>query len=295
MEEMINRYLQYLRVERGLSANTLEAYQRDLRFYARYLNTKGVIQPERITEKMIFDFLVVRRQKNDSVASITRNLVTIRNFHRFLVQENIIAHDPTENLDAPRKMLRLPKTLSTLEMEKLLNQPDITTDHGLRDKAILEFMYGAGVRISEALNLESEQVDLEMGYIRCIGKGGKERIVPIGKIAIDFIRLYKQNVRPKLVNPAKVTSTLFLSQQGKKFSRVGLWKIIKKYGNMAGITKLTPHLMRHSFATHLLEHGADLRAIQEMLGHASIATTQIYTNIAKDALKSIHKKYHPRG
>lgn len=295
MEEMINRYLQYLRVERGLSANTLEAYQRDLRFYARHLNTRGVAQPDKITEKMIFDFLVMRRQKNASVASITRNLVAVRNFHRFLVQENIVAHDPTENLESPRKMLRLPKTLSAQEIEKLLSQPDIATDHGLRDKAILEFMYAAGVRISEVLNLELEQVDLEMGYIRCFGKGGKERIVPIGRSAIEFIRLYKQNVRPQLVNPLKVTKALFLSQQGKKFSRVGLWKIIKKYGNMAGITKLTPHLLRHSFATHLLEHGADLRAIQEMLGHSSIATTQIYTSIARDSLKSVHKKYHPRG
>lgn len=295
MEEMIKRYIQYLDVERGLSKNTLEAYKGDLKRYHSYAKTNEIKNISGITEKTIFEFLVSRRQKNASVASITRNLVAIRNFHRFLIQENIVSADPTENLDTPRKMLRLPKTLNAQQIEKLLNQPDIRTDHGLRDKAILEFMYATGVRISEVINIEIPHVDLEMGYVRCMGKGNKERIIPLGTMAIKFITLYKNTVRSKSILPQHIDNSLFLSQQGSKFSRVGLWKIVKKYGKMAGITKLTPHLLRHSFATHLLEHGADLRAIQEMLGHSSIATTQIYTSVAKDALKGIHKKYHPRG
>jgi integrase/recombinase XerD len=295
MEELINKYLQYLTVEKGLSANTLEAYQRDLRYYAAYLAARKTRVPDGITDKIVFDYLVSRRQQNLNVASLARLLVSIRNFHRFLLQEKLSVIDPTENLDAPKLGHHLPKTLSQPEVERLMNTPDVATEMGIRDKAILELLYASGLRISEIAGLELENVDLKVGYVRCLGKGGKERVVPVGKKALEFIKLYCASVRPGLLSEGRSTQILFISRRGGKFSRIGLWKMIKKYGRLAGVPKLTPHLLRHSFATHLLEHGADLRSIQEMLGHTSIATTQIYTSVAKEGLKNIHKKYHPRG
>ena len=295
MEELIKKYLQYLTVEKGLSANTLEAYERDLRFYAHYLAARKTRVPEGINDKIVFAYLVSRRQQNLNVASLARQLVSIRNFHRFLLQEKLSTVDPTENLDAPKLGHHLPKTLSQPEVEKLLSTPDVATETGIRDKAVLELLYASGLRISEIAGLELENVDLKVGYVRCLGKGGKERVVPVGRKALEFIKLYCASVRPRLLKEGRVTQILFLSSRGGQFSRVGLWKMIKKHGRQAGLPKLTPHLLRHSFATHLLEHGADLRSIQEMLGHTSIATTQIYTSVAKEGLKNIHKKYHPRG
>lgn len=295
MEELIKRYLQYVTVEKGLSRNTIEAYQRDLTYYCNFLKSRQIVAPEFITEKAVFDYLVSRRQGSLQSASIARMLVSIRNFHRFLLQENISAKDPTENLDAPKHEVHLPKTLSSAQVETLLNQPDIAADLGLRDRTILEVMYASGLRISEVIKLDEDNIDLPIAYVRCFGKGGKERIVPLGRTAIQFLKQYKKSARPKLLKNGRLTNRLFISRQGSEFSRTGLWKVIKKYGQKAGIPKLTPHLLRHSFATHLLEHGADLRSIQEMLGHSSIATTQIYTSIAKEGLKRIHKKYHPRG
>jgi len=278
-----------------LSRNTIEAYQRDLKYYLGFLKSRQIDTPGAVTEKTIFDYLVSRRQGNLQAASIARTLVSIRNFHRFLLQENIFNQDPTENLDAPKLEKHLPKTLSGAQVETLLNQPDLTTDLGLRDRTILEVMYASGLRISEIIKLAEDNIDLSVAYVRCFGKGGKERIVPLGKTAIQFLKQYKKTVRPKMIKSGQLTKALFITQQGGEFSRTGLWKVIKKYGRQAKILKLTPHLLRHSFATHLLEHGADLRSIQEMLGHSSIATTQIYTSIAKEGLKRIHKKYHPRG
>lgn len=295
MEELIKRYIQYLNVEKGLSANTVEAYQRDLQYFAKYLNTRNVSSFAQVTERLVFDYLVKRREQNLNVASLARILVSIRNFHKFLVQEKLNAIDPTENLESPKLGFYLPKTLTSAEVGKLLEQPDVATDLGVRDKAILELLYASGLRISEMVELEVENVNLEVACVRCLGKGGKERIVPIGRMAVKFLERYKNQVRPKMIDGNKASTKLFLSRQGQKFSRVGMWKIIKKYGLKARLQKLTPHLLRHSFATHLLEHGADLRSIQEMLGHTSIATTQIYTSVAKDGLKQIHKKYHPRG
>jgi integrase/recombinase XerD len=295
LEELIKRYLQYVTVEKGLSRNSIEAYQRDLTYYHKFLKLRHIDALRSITEKAVFDYLVSRRQGNLQAASIARALVSIRNFHQFLLQENIFSHDPTENLDAPKIEKHLPKTLSGAQVETLLNQPDLSAVLGLRDRTILEVMYASGLRISEIIKLEEDNIDLSVAYVRCFGKGGKERIVPLGKTAIQFLKQYKRSIRPKLLKPGQLTKDLFISQQGSGFSRTGLWKVIKKYGQQAGIPKLTPHLLRHSFATHLLEHGADLRSIQEMLGHASIATTQIYTSIAKEGLKRIHKKYHPRG
>ncbi len=295
LAELISRYLQYVTVEKGLSRNTIEAYQRDLTYYNRFLKARQVDTLGSITEKTVFDYLVSRRQGNLQAASIARSLVTIRNFHQFLLQENISAKDPTENLDAPKLEKHLPKTLSSAQVEKLLNQPDLTSTLGFRDRTILELMYASGLRISEVIKLEEDNIDLSVAYVRCFGKGGKERIVPLGKTAVQFLKQYKKSIRLKLLKPGSLDKALFVTQQGREFSRTGLWKVIKKYGRQSGIPKLTPHLLRHSFATHLLEHGADLRSIQEMLGHSSIATTQIYTSIAKEGLKRIHKKYHPRG
>ncbi|MDD5491769.1 MAG: site-specific tyrosine recombinase XerD [bacterium] len=295
LAELIERYLQYVTVERGLSRNTIEAYQRDLKYYLSFLKSRQIDTPGAVTEKTIFDYLVSRRQGNLQAASIARTLVSIRNFHRFLLQENIFTQDPTENLDAPKLEKHLPETLSGAQVETLLNQPNLTTSLGLRDRTIMEVMYASGLRISEIIKLEEDNINLSIAYVRCFGKGGKERIVPLGRTAIQFLKQYKKAVRPKLLKSGQLTKALFITQQGSEFSRTGLWKVIKKYGRQAKIIKLTPHLLRHSFATHLLEHGADLRSIQEMLGHSSIATTQIYTSIAKEGLKRIHKKYHPRG
>lgn len=294
MRDLLNEFLNYLSVERGLSKNTILAYRRDLNKYIEFLERRKVGSIENVTRRMISSYLLELKDGGLSANSISRNLVAIKVFHRFLAAEGYIKDDVTSVIESPRLWKRLPEVLTTKEVESLLIQPDLTKWIGIRDRAILELMYATGVRVEEAANLRSSDLDMEVGFIRCRGKGGKERIVPLGKEAIRAIKRYLEKVRPKL-RRGDDPEALFLSKLGRKLSRQALWKLIKKYAFCARLRKtITPHTLRHSFATHLLERGADLRVIQELLGHTDISSTQIYTHVDKDRLKSIHHKYHPR-
>jgi len=295
---LLSEFINYIDVEKGLSQNTKLAYQRDLSHYLNYLEENHKVAT-RITHTDLMDYLLIRKRYL-SPASLARIITSIKMFHRFLVSDNYCRIDPTQNLRSPRLGLRLPRVLTFAEVEALLNAPNLTTPQGIRDRAMLELLYATGMRVSEIINLKLEGVNLQLGYLRCIGKRGKERIVPIGTKAIEFIELYLKKVRyshklsskPSLREP----EVLFLNPSGRKFSRVGFWKMVKKYAVLSGIAKrITPHTLRHSFATHLLERGADLRSIQEMLGHENISSTQIYTHLSRERLKDLHKKFHPRG
>jgi len=228
-------------------------------------------------------------------SSISRTCAALRSFYQFLFREHVISEDPTIDLDTPKLEQRLPKVLNTEEVEKLLSQPDITTPLGLRDKSMLELLYATGMRVSELISLSVEDVNLETGFLRCMGKGSKERIIPVGSIALEYLKEYLSSVRKQLLN-GKESKKLFFNRQGNPMTRQGFWKIIKKYSKQAGIyKKITPHTLRHSFATHLLENGADLRAVQEMLGHADISTTQRYTHLTQNRIKQVYDKTHPRA
>lgn len=238
--------------------------------------------------------MLSQKDKGLSANSISRRLTAIRVFYRFLVRERILKTDPTSQIDSPKLWKKIPNTLSLNEIEALLNQPNLRTNQGIRDRAILEVIYATGMRVSEVVNMNNDDINLDIGFLRCIGKGNKERIIPLGRKAIDSIKRYREKTRPFLLNK-KESKLLFLNRFGKKLSRQSLWKIIKKCARQAKIKKdIKPHILRHSFATHLLERGADLRAVQEMLGHSNISTTQIYTHINKDRLKTIHRTFHPR-
>jgi integrase/recombinase XerD len=295
MKELAEEFLNYLSVERGLSDNTISAYRADLYKYITYVEEKKKRDhPDEVERTDIRDYMMSLKDNGLSSNSISRNLVAIKVLHRFLLREKYSKSDVTSVLDSPKLWKHLPDTLSLSEVEQILKQPNLRKWMGIRDKAALELMYATGLRVSELVNLEVDNINFDIGFVRCIGKGNKERIIPVGKQAQEALSRYIEKVRPKLLkgSPAK---GLFLSRLGKKMSRQSFWKMIKRYANQAGIKKeITPHTLRHSFATHLLERGADLRVVQEMLGHADISTTQIYTHINKDRLKSIHHKYHPR-
>ncbi len=294
MQKLLNEFIYFITVEKGLSANTIESYKRDLKFYLNFIKPEKIEDIALVDHNIIINFLIHLRQKGLATPSLARSIVSIKNFHQFLVREGYVSVDPTVNLDSPKLESKLPGVLNELQIERLLAQPDLSKAEGVRDKAILELFYATGMRVSELLNLSLRDIHLKVRYVRCFGKGSKERIIPIGTEAISAIESYLKNVR----NNDKYTAEeiLFLTRQGKKFTRVGLWKLIKKYVRKAHITNsISPHTLRHSFATHLLAHGADLRAVQEMLGHVDISTTQIYTQITRQRLKEMHKKFHPRG
>jgi integrase/recombinase XerD len=296
--KLLDEFINYIDVEKGLSKNTKLAYQRDLSQYLKYLEENRKIAT-RITHSDLMEFLLIKRRYL-SPSSLARVITSIKMFHRFLVSDNYCETDPTQNLDSPHLGMRLPKVLTFAEVEALLNTPHPNTPAGIRDRAMMELLYATGMRVSEIVNLKLEDVNLKLGYLRCMGKRGKERIVPIGSEAIKFINIYLKKVRSAhkaLSKPStRQPKNLFLNPSGRKLSRVGFWKIIKRYAILSGITKeITPHTLRHSFATHLLERGADLRSIQEMLGHENISTTQIYTHLTRERLKDLHKKFHPRG
>lgn len=296
--KLLDEFINYIDVEKGLSKNTKLAYQRDLSQYLKYLQENHKIATG-ITHSDIMEFLLIKR-KYLSPSSLARVITSIKMFHRFLVSDNYCEMDPTQNLDSPHLGLRLPKVLTFAEVEALLDAPPSDTPGGIRDRAMMELLYATGMRVSEIINLKIEDVNLKLGYLRCLGKRAKERIVPIGSEAIKFINIYLNKVRSshKALSgtPTRQPQSLFLNPSGRRLSRVGFWKIIKRYAILSGIKKeITPHTLRHCFATHLLERGADLRAIQEMLGHESISSTQIYTHLTRKHLKDLHKKFHPRG
>lgn len=291
-KDLLQEFINYISIEKGLAKNTQESYRRDLKFYLDYLKKKGLdllsVEHQDITE-----YLWSKKEKGAKTTSLFRYLESIKLFHRFLYVEGYIKNDPTMYLGAPRIIRKLPAILSLKEVEKLLAQPNLSRNSGLRDRAMLELVYACGLRASELINLEINDLNLDVGYVRCRGKGGKERVVPLGHYAREFIQQYL-TVRAKKAKGEE--STLFLDKLGDRFSRVGFWKMVKKYAKKAAIgKKISPHTLRHSFATHLLERGADLRTIQEMLGHSDISTTQIYTHLEREHLKEVHRKYHPRG
>lgn len=295
MDMLIDHFTHFLAVEKGLSMNTLESYQRDLVMYTAYLQEAGVRDIQDSSRTHIIGYLLQLQEKGRATATLSRNMASIRAFYQFLVKDKWILHDPSIHLETPKIEKRLPKVLTVQDVERLLEGPDMSTPAGIRDKAMLEMLYATGIRVSELVNLEISDVNLEMGFLKCMGKGSKERIIPLGRIAIDVVEQYIQAGRPRLLK-AKPESALFLNHLGKKITRQGFWKLIKKYALKAGImAEITPHTLRHSFATHLLENGADLRSVQEMLGHADISTTQIYTHITRSRIKDVYAKTHPRA
>ncbi len=295
MQMWIDNYLYYLAAERGLAENTLEAYRHDLEEFARFLVERQIalVAADRL---VITAYLLQLRQAGIAHTSLARRLAALRGFYRFLCREALLDKDPTAVMQTPRRARKLPVVLVPAEVEALLRQPLILEPRGLRDRAILELLYASGLRVSEVCQLGLDQVDLRVGYVRCIGKGSKERIVPFGDVAGQALDEYLRRARAKLLRKNKAEPALFLNRLGQRITRQGLWKIIKAYARQAGINKnLSPHTLRHSFATHLLENGADLRAVQEMLGHADISTTQIYTHLTRARLKEIYQRSHPRA
>jgi integrase/recombinase XerD len=291
----ISSFLTHVKVEKGLSPNTVSAYRRDLAKFSEFAK-KRKLTLEAVTRDDLVDFLAgLYRQKLES-KSVARHLVSLRNFFRFAQVQELIPADPSLNLESPKIRRSLPGYLRLEEVERLLAQPDSKTPFGLRDRAMLEVLYSAGLRVSELVGLRVSDLDTKAGCVRCIGKGDKERIVPIGKKALAIVDGYLREARPELLGKAVGSPTLFVNRRGGAISRVGVWKILSAYGRRAGLrVALTPHMLRHSFATHLLERGADLRSVQLMLGHADISTTQIYTHVVEERLKQIYKAHHPRA
>jgi integrase/recombinase XerD len=295
MDQLLDQFLHYLVVEKGLSQNTIEAYSHSLARFFDHLREKKIQNVRDISKFDVQGFLLALKKKNLGTKSIVRNLVAIRSFFRFLIQEGILETNPVENLESPKVAKTLPEILSLKEIEQILEQPNVQTPLGVRDRAMLEMLYATGMRVSELTHLPTHQVNLEGGYVLLYGKGSKERIVPLGSEAMKWVALYLKASRGTL-SKGKESPSLFINRLGKEMSRQRFWKNLKGYAQRAGLHKrITPHLLRHSFASHLLERGADLRSVQMMLGHVDISTTQIYTHVTGEKLKKVHKRFHPRG
>lgn len=289
-------FLEYLTVELGLSANTRQAYERDLRLFCKTLGFKNSDALVNVSREQITGYMTQLKEKGLAAATIARKLAAIKAFYRFMTAEGYMDANPAEVVEAGTKGIKLPRVLSEDEVVRLLNQPDITTAEGFRDRTMLEVLYATGMRVSELINLTLERVDLNMKYIIAFGKGSKERIVPLGSVAAEFLQRYLEKVRPKLTHEDRNTNIVFLAFGGHELTRQRFWQIIRAYGRKANINKaLTPHILRHSFATHLLDNGADLRSVQELLGHSDISTTQIYTHLTNKRLRDIYAKAHPRA
>lgn len=289
-------FLEYLTVELGLSANTRQAYERDLRLFCKTLGFKNSDALVNVSREQITGYMTQLKEKGLAAATIARKLAAIKAFYRFMTAEGYMDANPAEVVEAGTKGIKLPRVLSEDEVVRLLNQPDITTAEGFRDRTMLEVLYATGMRVSELINLTLERVDLNMKYIIAFGKGSKERIVPLGSVAAEFLQRYLEKVRPKLTHADRNTNIVFLAFGGHELTRQRFWQIIRAYGRKANINKaLTPHILRHSFATHLLDNGADLRSVQELLGHSDISTTQIYTHLTNKRLRDIYAKAHPRA
>ncbi|MEW5922060.1 MAG: site-specific tyrosine recombinase XerD [Bacillota bacterium] len=295
MERLLQDFIYYLSVEKGLSANTLDSYGRDLKKYLNYLQQRGITSLEETDREEIARFLAQQQEKGLAPTSVTRCLAAIRSFYQFLLKEQLIEANPAKELETPRTEKVLPQVLSCNEVELLLEQPESGKTTGLRDKAMLEMLYATGIRVSELTSLDINDINIKMGFLRCEGKGSKERMIPLGSAAIKSLQDYLKHSRGTMIKN-KDEKALFLNQQGKRLTRQGFWKILKKYSRKAGINgEITPHTLRHSFATHLLENGADLRSVQEMLGHADISTTQIYTHLTRQKIREIYNQTHPRA
>ncbi|MGD6966894.1 site-specific tyrosine recombinase XerD [Rossellomorea vietnamensis] len=297
MESRLQDFIHFLIVERGLAKNSVESYQRDLKNYLKFLqNVDSVQKWDEVNRVNITGFLGHLKNEGKSSKTLARHVASIRSFHQFLLREKVTEQDPSVHIESPKMERSLPKVLSIDEVEALLEAPQESMPLGIRDKAMLEVLYATGIRVSELIKLQMDDVHLNMGFVRCIGKGNKERIIPIGKAAISVLEKYLHEGRSQLVSKKHKDESLFLNHHGKGLSRQGFWKILKGLASEAKISKeLTPHTLRHSFATHLLENGADLRAVQEMLGHVDISTTQIYTHVTKTRMKDVYSKFHPRA
>ena len=294
LEAQIRSFLNYLRVEKGLSDNTMYAYQRDMMKFAEFA-AKQKVTLAQVERAHVVDFLRSLYLKKLDSRSVARHLVTIRHFFRFCFAEGLIQEDPAANVQSPKFRQSLPEFLSLAEVDRLLAQPDANSTIGLRDKAMIELLYSTGLRVSELCGLKTQDIQMDLGCLRCIGKGNKERLVPVGKRALQGVQEYVTKSRPQILGK-QTSSFLFPSRTGRAINRIVFWKILGTYGRKAGLRKaLTPHMLRHSFATHLLDRGADLRSVQMMLGHADIATTQIYTHVVEERLKQVYKEHHPRA
>lgn len=295
MDQYLDCFLNFIEVEKGLSTNTLEAYGRDLSRYLRYLDQLRIEAPESIQQAQVLQFLGQLKDAGMAPRSRARILSSLRMFHRFLLNEEYVKHDPTALIDSPRALQSLPRLLSQTEVARLLDSPRGEGPLALRDRALLEVLYATGMRVSELVGLNLGDLKLDIGCINTFGKGRKQRLLPVGEVALEILQQYLQNGRP-LLRKKMTTAQVFLNRQGRGLSRQGFWKNLKRYALLAGIEhEVYPHMLRHSFATHLLENGADLRAVQTMLGHADISTTQIYTHVVQERLKQLHQQYHPRG
>lgn len=292
---LLERFLDALWMERGLSDHTLAAYRRDLQGLARWLETQAVDGLAAATRQDLLGYLHNRVAAGSQPRTTARLLSSLRRFYRYLVREQLLTDDPSARIDSPKLGRGLPKALTEAEVEALLNAPDTDDPLGLRDRAMLEVLYASGLRVSELVTLEMYRVSLQQGVVRILGKGSKERLVPLGEEAVSWLERYLGAARPQLVQ-GQATAALFPTRRGEAMTRQAFWYLIKRYARQAGITShLSPHTLRHAFATHLLNHGADLRVVQMLLGHSSLSTTQIYTHVARERLKALHAQHHPRG
>ena len=292
---LVERFTDFLALEQGSSPRTSEAYRRDVERLVAFVAAKGAAAPTDISSRLLREFVYHLKDLGLAPASIRRNISSVRTYFRFLLAEGLVVRDPSERLETPKRWRSLPDVLTVDEVLRLLAAPSLDDPLVFRDRALLELAYGAGLRVSEWISLPARDVLLEEGLVRVFGKGAKERLVPIGRSAIGAVAMYVRELRPRLER-GEGKGFLFLNARGRPLSRMGAWKILKRYVERSGITKhVSPHTLRHSFATHLLEGGADLRAVQEMLGHADISTTQIYTHVDREYLRTVHKQYHPRA
>jgi integrase/recombinase XerD len=295
LKAFIDEFMNYLSVERGLAKNTLLAYRRDLDKYIDYLSQKNIKTASQVNREHVSNFMFDLKKHEMSPTTICRNLAAVKMFHRFLVRENLAKEDPTTLVDTPKLWMRIPSVLTQAEIESMIAAASGRKTQEIRDQAILEIFYASGLRVSELSDLKTTSINYEVGFVRAVGKGSKERIIPLGLKAREAVQKYLLKARAQLLKN-QTNDVLFLSRLGKKISRQSLWAVIKFYARKANIKKtIKPHTLRHTFATHLLEHGADLRSVQEMLGHSDISTTQIYTHVDKERLKSVHKQFHPRS
>jgi len=295
MHHLIDEYLNFMAVEKGASRNTIDGYSRDLNRYAVFVEERGVVEISGIETEDVIAYLASLHGEGLAANSVNRALAAIRGFYRYLLREKKVDHTPMAHIVLAKVWTRLPDVLSREEMALLLAQPGEETPAEIRDSAMLELMYATGIRVSELIGLTVNSINWQVGYLVAMGKGEKERIVPVGQTAYERVKRYQEAARPLLLK-GRESDLLFLNRSGKGLTRQGFWKIVKKYAAKAGLDKaIHPHTFRHSFASHLLEGGADLRSVQIMLGHADISTTQIYTHVTRERLKEIHRKYHPRG
>ncbi len=294
MHELIIDFNDFLTTEKKLSDNTLESYKRDIKQFVNYLMENNVKNLTTTNKTTIITYLIYLQNNGKATSTISRNIASIRCFYQFLLLNNKVDKDPTSNLESPKAEKKIPSILSLIEIDTLLSQPEVSSSKGVRDKAMLELLYATGIRVSELISLDVKDVNLEMGYIKCC-TGTKERVIPIGSVAMKILKEYLEEYR-KFFIKADIETSLFLNCQGKQLTRQGFWKIIKAYTKKANIDKtITPHTLRHSFATHLIQNGADLKSVQEMLGHSDISTTQIYMNLSKNKIKDVYNKAHPRA